>query len=231
MTPINRNQCLIGVNRGYNPAAFDHHSKRSRDEDCERRGAGTVHRDRGRLRRRGNAARVRPRKHACRHTRAAPPANRVFFVTPANGATIKPMSTIEFGSSGVTVAAVPPGELKPEQVRAGTIHYHIAVDSDCLAGRHRDPEGRPVGPLWRRQEGDRNVARTGRASSHRAGGRRHAPDDRGPLRDDQRDGGSVADVWAPRVRGVAHRQVVTDSGGPTIRSDPFPVYRARVRRC
>ena len=64
---------------------------------------------------------------------ASPPANRVFFVTPANGATIKPMSTIEFGSSGVTVAAVPPGELKPEQVRAGTIHYHIAVGSDCLA--------------------------------------------------------------------------------------------------
>ncbi len=50
-----------------------------------------------------------------------PPAsgNRVFFVTPTNGATIKPMSTIEFGSSGVTVAAVPPGELKPEQVRPG----------------------------------------------------------------------------------------------------------------
>ena len=102
---------------------------------------------------------------------ASPPATRVFFVTPTNGATIKPMSTIEFGSSGVTVAAVPPGELKPEQVRAGTIHYHIAVDSDCLAGRHRDPEGRPVGPLWRRQEGDRDVAGTGGASSHRAGGR------------------------------------------------------------
>jgi Domain of unknown function (DUF4399) len=64
---------------------------------------------------------------------AAPPANRVFFVSPTNGATIKPLSTIEFGSSGgVTVAAVPPGELKPEQVRANTIHYHIAVDTDCL---------------------------------------------------------------------------------------------------
>ncbi|HJU42094.1 MAG TPA: DUF4399 domain-containing protein [Vicinamibacterales bacterium] len=64
---------------------------------------------------------------------AAPPANRVFFVTPTNGATVKPMSTIEFGSSGVTVGAVPPGELKPEQVRPNTIHYHIAVDADCLA--------------------------------------------------------------------------------------------------
>ena len=74
-----------------------------------------------------------------------PPASgtRVFFVTPTNGATIKPMSTIEFGSSGVTVAAVPPGELKPEQVRPGTIHYHIAVDSDCLAAGTVIPKADP----------------------------------------------------------------------------------------
>lgn len=76
-------------------------------------------------------------------TPASPPANRVFFVTPTNGATIKPMSTIEFGSSGVTVGAVPPGELKPEQVRAGTIHYHIAVDSDCLAAGTVIPKADP----------------------------------------------------------------------------------------
>ena len=67
----------------------------------------------------------------------------MFFVTPTNGATIKPMSTIEFGSSGVTVAAVPPGELKPEQVRPGTIHYHIAVDSDCLAAGAVIPKADP----------------------------------------------------------------------------------------
>ena len=74
---------------------------------------------------------------------ASAPANRVFFVTPTNGATIKPMSTIEFGSSGVTVAAVPPGELKPEQVRPGTIHYHIAVDSDCLPAGTVIPKADP----------------------------------------------------------------------------------------
>ena len=74
-----------------------------------------------------------------------PPASgtRVFFVTPTNGATIKPMSTIEFGSSGVTVAAVPPGELKPEQVRPGTIHYHIAVDADCLPAGTAIPKADP----------------------------------------------------------------------------------------
>ena len=57
---------------------------------------------------------------------------RVFFVQPKNGDTIKSLSTIEFGSSGVTVGAVPPGELKPEQVRANIIHYHLGVDTDCL---------------------------------------------------------------------------------------------------
>jgi hypothetical protein len=70
-------------------------------------------------------------------------ATRVFFVTPTTGATIKPMSTIEFGSSGVTVGAVPPGELKPEQVRPNTIHYHIAVDADCLAAGTVIPKADP----------------------------------------------------------------------------------------
>jgi hypothetical protein len=74
---------------------------------------------------------------------ASPPATRVFFVAPTTGATIKPLSTIEFGSSGVTVAAVPPGELKPEQVRAATIHYHIAVDSDCLPAGTVIPKADP----------------------------------------------------------------------------------------
>ncbi|MEW6321961.1 MAG: DUF4399 domain-containing protein [Acidobacteriota bacterium] len=64
---------------------------------------------------------------------SAPAATpRVFFVTPKDGDTIKPMSTVEFGSEGVTVAAVPPGELTPEQVRPGTIHYHLGTDTDCL---------------------------------------------------------------------------------------------------
>jgi Domain of unknown function (DUF4399) len=58
---------------------------------------------------------------------------RVFFVQPKNGDTIKSLSTVEFGSSGnVTVAAVPPGELTPDQVRAGMIHHHLGVDTDCL---------------------------------------------------------------------------------------------------
>jgi hypothetical protein len=63
---------------------------------------------------------------------AASATGRVFFVSPKNGDTIKPLSTVEFGSEGVTVAAVPPGELTPEQVRPKTIHYHLGTDTDCL---------------------------------------------------------------------------------------------------
>ncbi|MBM3771963.1 MAG: DUF4399 domain-containing protein [Acidimicrobiia bacterium] len=66
---------------------------------------------------------------------AAAPADaavRVFFVSPKNGDTIKPLSSVEFGSSGLTVAAVPKGELTPEQVRPQTIHYHLGTDTDCL---------------------------------------------------------------------------------------------------
>ena len=70
-------------------------------------------------------------------------AGRVFFVSPKNGATIKPMSTIEFGSTGTTVSAVPPGELKPEQVRAGMIHYHLGVDTDCLPAGTVIPKADP----------------------------------------------------------------------------------------
>ena len=59
-------------------------------------------------------------------------AGRVFFVRPKNGDTIKPMSTFEFGNERVTVAAVPPGNLTPDQVRPGMTHYHLGVDTDCL---------------------------------------------------------------------------------------------------
>jgi hypothetical protein len=68
---------------------------------------------------------------------------RVFFVQPKDGATIKPMSTFEFGNEGVTIAAVPPGEIKPEQVRAGMTHYHLGVDTDCLPAGTVIPKANP----------------------------------------------------------------------------------------
>jgi hypothetical protein len=68
---------------------------------------------------------------------------RVFFVSPKNGATIKPMSTFEFGSEGTTIAAVPPGTITPEQVRAGMTHYHLGVDTDCLPAGTVIPKADP----------------------------------------------------------------------------------------
>ena len=68
----------------------------------------------------------------CGGSDAPSAGGRVFFVSPKNGATIKPLSTVEFGSEGVTVAAVPPGEIAADAVRAKTIHYHLGTDTDCL---------------------------------------------------------------------------------------------------
>ncbi|MGE0360552.1 MAG: DUF4399 domain-containing protein [Vicinamibacterales bacterium] len=74
----------------------------------------------------------------------APAASgRVFFVRPKNGDTIKPLSTVEFGSEDVTVAAVPPGEIAPEAVRPKTIHYHLGTDTDCLPPGTAIPKADP----------------------------------------------------------------------------------------
>jgi hypothetical protein len=77
-------------------------------------------------------------------TPASPPgAGRVFFVSPKNGATIKPLSTVEFGSEGVTVGAVPPGNVTPDMVRPRTIHYHLGTDTDCLPAGAVIPKADP----------------------------------------------------------------------------------------
>lgn len=70
-------------------------------------------------------------------------AGRVFFVSPKNGDTIKPVSTAEFGSEGVTVAAVPQGTVTADMVRAKTIHYHIGTDTDCLPPGTAIPKADP----------------------------------------------------------------------------------------
>jgi len=61
---------------------------------------------------------------------AAPPASdatpAVFFVTPANGATVTTTFGVEMGATGLTVE--PAGA-----VHAGAGHMHILVDSDFVA--------------------------------------------------------------------------------------------------
>lgn len=66
---------------------------------------------------------------------------RVFFVQPANGATVKSPVTFVFGSDQLTIAAVPPGEVTV--VRAGTAHFHLGVDTDCLPVGEVIPKAQP----------------------------------------------------------------------------------------
>jgi hypothetical protein len=75
--------------------------------------------------------------------RPAGQRGRVFFVQPKNGDTIKSMSTFRFGNEAVTVSPVPPGELKPEQVRPNMTHYHLGVDTDCLPAGQVIPKADP----------------------------------------------------------------------------------------
>jgi uncharacterized protein DUF4399/uncharacterized protein DUF6130 len=56
-------------------------------------------------------------------------APRVFFVEPADGATVKSPVHLRFGSENFMIMAVP-AEVK--EVRPNMGHYHIGVDTDCL---------------------------------------------------------------------------------------------------
>jgi hypothetical protein len=57
---------------------------------------------------------------------------RVFFVEPKKGATVTSPLHMKFGSEGIEIAAVPPGDLTKEQVRPGKAHYHVGIDQSCL---------------------------------------------------------------------------------------------------
>lgn len=60
---------------------------------------------------------------------AASGTPRVFFVEPADGATVKSPVHLRFGSENFMIMAVP-AEVK--EVRPNMGHYHIGVDTDCL---------------------------------------------------------------------------------------------------
>jgi uncharacterized protein DUF4399 len=66
---------------------------------------------------------------------------RVFFMEPANGATVKSPVHLVFGSEAVTIAPVPPGEVT--EVRPNTAHYHLGVDTDCLPVGSLIPKANP----------------------------------------------------------------------------------------
>ena len=68
---------------------------------------------------------------------------RVFFVEPKNGATVTSPLHMKFGSEGIEIAAVPPGDLTKEQVRPGKAHYHVGIDQDCLPPGKNIVKGTP----------------------------------------------------------------------------------------
>ena len=83
-----------------------------------------------------------PAAPAADHT-AHPGGGKVFFVEPKAGASVKSPVHIVFGSDMFTIAAVPPGEIAPEAVRANTGHFHLGVDTDCLPAGSVIPKANP----------------------------------------------------------------------------------------
>ncbi|HEV3059015.1 MAG TPA: DUF4399 domain-containing protein [Vicinamibacterales bacterium] len=55
---------------------------------------------------------------------------RVFFIEPKNNATVSSPVHMKFGSQGIEIAAVPPGDVTT--VRPGKAHYHVGIDQACL---------------------------------------------------------------------------------------------------
>ena len=55
---------------------------------------------------------------------------RVFFLEPKNGATVTSPVHMKFGSQGIAISPVPPGDLTT--TRPGVAHYHVGIDQPCL---------------------------------------------------------------------------------------------------
>jgi hypothetical protein len=64
--------------------------------------------------------------------KAAAKKPRVFFMEPKNGATVTSPLHMKFGSEGIEISPVPPGDLTKAQVRPGKAHYHVGIDQSCL---------------------------------------------------------------------------------------------------
>jgi hypothetical protein len=75
--------------------------------------------------------------------KAAAKKPRVFFIEPKNGATVTSPLHMKFGSEGVEIAAVPPGEITKAQVRKGIAHYHVGIDQSCLPAGKTIVKGTP----------------------------------------------------------------------------------------
>ena len=73
--------------------------------------------------------------------KAAAKKPRVFFIEPKNNATVSSPVHMKFGSEGIEIAAVPPGDITT--TRPGKAHYHVGIDQDCLAPGKTIVKGTP----------------------------------------------------------------------------------------
>jgi hypothetical protein len=73
--------------------------------------------------------------------KAAAKKPRVFFVEPKNNATVTSPVHMKFGSEGIEIAAVPPGDVTT--TRPGKAHYHVGIDQNCLPSGKTIVKGTP----------------------------------------------------------------------------------------
>ena len=66
---------------------------------------------------------------------------RIFFVQPKAGATVKSPVKLKFGIENYKIAAVPEGTVTT--VRPGVGHYHVGIDTGCLAAGKEIVKGTP----------------------------------------------------------------------------------------
>ena len=70
-----------------------------------------------------------------------PEGPRVFFVQPADGATVQSPVHLEFGAADFQIAAVPQGTVTETRPALG--HHHVGVDTDCLPTGTAIPRAAP----------------------------------------------------------------------------------------
>jgi hypothetical protein len=73
--------------------------------------------------------------------KAAAAKVRVFFIEPKNNATVTSPLHMKFGSEGIQIAAVPPGDVTT--TRPGMAHYHVGIDQPCLPSGKAIVKGTP----------------------------------------------------------------------------------------
>ena len=75
--------------------------------------------------------------------KATPKAKRVrvFFIEPKAGATLSSPVHMKFGSQGIEISPVPPGDLTT--TRPGVAHYHVGIDQNCLPPGKNIVKGTP----------------------------------------------------------------------------------------